>query len=171
MYLGKMAELGTEDEVYEHPTHPYTQALLSAGPVPDPTLRGKREQIVLVGDVPSPANPPKGCRFHTRCWKAQEKCKVEEPQLIDRPDGQGAHRSACHFAELRTIVETVDVAHVEPDDRFAGTDVRDPSDAEAAADVPAPVSVDEHVAQDRNLPGDATTMVQNDEGAPDRREI
>ena len=187
MYLGKMAELGTEDEVYEHPTHPYTQALLSAVPVPDPTLRGKREQIVLVGDVPSPANPPKGCRFHTRCWKAQEKCKVEEPQLIDRPDGQGAHRSACHFAELRTIVETVDVTRVEPDDRFAGTDVRDPasvaelegddvgefarSDAEAAADVPAPVSVDEHVAQDRNLPGDATTMVQNDEGAPDRREI
>ena len=88
---------------------------------------------------------------------------------------------------MRTIVETVDVTHVEPDDRFAGTDVREPasvaepqgddigefarSDAEAAADVPAPVSVDEHVAQDRNLPGDATTMVQNDEGAPDRREI
>ena len=76
MYLGRMAELGEEDEVYTRPTHPYTQALLSAVPVPDPTLRGKREQIVLVGDVPSPANPPSGCRFHTRCWKAQEICSA-----------------------------------------------------------------------------------------------
>ncbi len=104
MYLGKMAELGTEEEVYERPTHPYTQALLSAVPVPDPTLRGKRDQIVLVGDVPSPANPPTGCRFHTRCWKAQEICSVEEPALIMRPDGGGSHESACHFAELRPIV-------------------------------------------------------------------
>ncbi len=79
MYLGKMAELGTEDEIYGRPTHPYTQALLSAVPVPDPTLRGKREQIVLKGDVPSPANPPSGCRFHTRCWKAQDKCKIDDP--------------------------------------------------------------------------------------------
>ena len=80
MYLGRMAELGTEDEVYTRPTHPYTQALLSAVPVPDPTLRGKREQIVLVGDVPSPANPPSGCRFHTRCWKAQDVCSEKEPR-------------------------------------------------------------------------------------------
>ncbi|HNQ05846.1 MAG TPA: dipeptide ABC transporter ATP-binding protein [Tetrasphaera sp.] len=106
MYLGKMAELGDEDQVYERPTHPYTQALLSAVPVPDPTLRHKREQIVLVGDVPSPANPPSGCRFHTRCWKAQEVCKVEEPQLVEHPDGVSQHRSACHLAEVRTIVET-----------------------------------------------------------------
>ncbi|MBK9476582.1 MAG: dipeptide ABC transporter ATP-binding protein [Tetrasphaera sp.] len=112
MYLGRMAELGTEDEVYDHPTHPYTQALLSAVPVPDPTLRGKREQIVLVGDVPSPANPPKGCRFHTRCWKVQDICRTEEPQLIMQPDTIGAHRSACHFAEVRKIVETVDVSNV-----------------------------------------------------------
>lgn len=99
MYLGKIAELGTEDQIYEHPTHPYTQALLSAVPVPDPTMRGKRHQIVLTGDVPSPANPPSGCRFHTRCWKATERCAVEEPQLIVRDDGLGGHLSACHYAD------------------------------------------------------------------------
>ena len=131
MYLGKVAELGEEEEVYEHPTHPYTQALLSAVPVPDPTLRGKREQIVLVGDVPSPANPPSGCRFHTRCFKAQEKCSVDVPELILRPDGIGEHLSACHFAEPRAVVETVDVSAVEPDARFSTTDVADMSDAGA----------------------------------------
>ena len=131
MYLGKVAELGEEEEVYEHPTHPYTQALLSAVPVPDPTLRGKREQIVLVGDVPSPANPPSGCRFHTRCFKAQEKCSVDVPELILRPDGVGEHLSACHFAEPRAVVETVDVSAVEPDARFSTTDVADMSDAGA----------------------------------------
>ncbi len=100
MYLGKMVELGTEDEIYERTTHPYTQALMSAVPVPDPTLRGKREQIVLQGDVPSPANPPAGCRFHTRCWKMQEICKTEVPEFVDRPDGFDGHRSACHFPEV-----------------------------------------------------------------------
>jgi oligopeptide transport system ATP-binding protein len=109
MYLGKMAELGTEDQVYDSPTHPYTQALLSAVPVPDPTLRGKRTQIVLSGDVPSPANPPAGCRFHTRCWKAQDRCKSEVPELIMRPDGVSQHESACLFAEPRTIVEVTDL--------------------------------------------------------------
>ena len=123
------------------PTHPYTQALLSAVPVPDPTLRGKREQIVLQGDVPSPANPPSGCRFHTRCWKAQEICSVEEPLLVLRADGRGEHPSACHFAEPRVIVETVDVSDVEPDARFTATDLRDdglegddPSDLERMRD-------------------------------------
>ncbi|MFC7489567.1 MULTISPECIES: ABC transporter ATP-binding protein [unclassified Knoellia] len=125
MYLGRMVELGTEEEIYQRPTHPYTQALLSAVPVPDPTMRGKREQIVLTGDVPSPANPPSGCRFHTRCFKAQERCSVDDPELIDRPDGVAAHRSACLFAEPRVIVETIDVTHVEPDARFATTDVVD----------------------------------------------
>ena len=104
MYLGKMAEIGDEDQIYSRPTHPYTQALLSAVPVPDPTLRNSREQIVLTGDVPSPANPPPACRFHTRCWKAQEICTVEEPLLIARPDGESAHDSACHFAEPRVVV-------------------------------------------------------------------
>jgi oligopeptide transport system ATP-binding protein len=109
MYLGKMAELGEEDEIYARPTHPYTQALLSAVPVPDPTLRDKREQIMLYGDVPSPANPPSGCRFHTRCFKAQDKCSVDIPLLEVRPDGVRGHLSACHFAAPREIIETVDL--------------------------------------------------------------
>jgi oligopeptide transport system ATP-binding protein len=104
MYLGKIVEIGDEDQIYSRPTHPYTQALLSAVPMPDPTLRDVREQIVLTGDVPSPANPPAACRFHTRCWKAQEICSIDEPPLIERPDGEAAHLSACHFAEPRVVV-------------------------------------------------------------------
>jgi len=102
MYLGKVVELGTDLEIYDRPTHPYTQALLSAVPVPDPTLRGLRDQIVLEGDVPSPANVPSGCRFRTRCWKAQEICTTEEPPLVIRD--RSAHPSACHFAEVRDVV-------------------------------------------------------------------
>ena len=109
MYLGRMAELGNEDEIYSRTTHPYTQALMSAVPVPDPTLRGKREHIVLTGDVPSPANPPSGCRFHTRCFKAEDRCKSEVPELVLRPDGADGHASACHFASPREMIETVDV--------------------------------------------------------------
>ena len=104
MYLGKLVELGDEDQIYSRPTHPYTQALLSAVPLPDPTMRKMREQIVLTGDVPSPANPPVACRFHTRCWKAQEICSIDEPLLIERPDGESARLSACHFAEPRIIL-------------------------------------------------------------------
>ena len=106
MYLGKIVELGTDQEIYERPTHPYTRALLSAVPVPDPTSRGTREQIKLEGDVPSPANPPSGCRFHTRCWMAESICAKEEPALIDRPDLAGAHLSACHFAEDSMVSAT-----------------------------------------------------------------
>ncbi|GGM22154.1 ABC transporter ATP-binding protein [Micromonospora yangpuensis] len=102
MYLGKIVEIGTEDEIYERPTHPYTQALLSAVPVPDPTLRSNKAIIRLTGDVPSPISPPSGCRFRTRCWKAQEICAEQVPALEVR-DGSD-HPSACHFAEKREIV-------------------------------------------------------------------
>ena len=105
MYLGKVIETGNEDEIYEHTTHPYSQALLSAVPVPDPSLRGRRTQIILEGDVPSPANPPSGCRFRTRCWKAQEICAQEEPPLTVRPGSD--HPSACHFAEEKEVIGAV----------------------------------------------------------------
>jgi oligopeptide/dipeptide ABC transporter ATP-binding protein len=98
MYLGKIVEIGTRADIYTRATHPYTQALLSAAPVPDPTVRGQREIIRLEGDVPSPANPPSGCRFRTRCWKAEPLCADEEPALTNRPDAD-LHPSACHFAE------------------------------------------------------------------------
>ena len=104
MYLGKVVEQGDEEQIYTRPTHPYTQALLSAVPVPDPTLRDAREHIVLTGDVPSPANPPSGCRFHTRCWKAQAICSTDDPALEPRPDGVSAHASACHFASVLEVV-------------------------------------------------------------------
>jgi len=99
MYLGKIVEIGTEDEIYERATHPYTQALLSAVPVPDPDARADRKIIRLTGDVPSPADPPSGCRFRTRCWKAQDICATREPFAVLR--AADPHPSACHFAEVR----------------------------------------------------------------------
>jgi peptide/nickel transport system ATP-binding protein/oligopeptide transport system ATP-binding protein len=104
MYLGKIMEIGTRADIYDRPSHPYTQALLSAVPIEEPTQRGKRKRIVLEGDVPSPANPPSGCPFRTRCWKAQPICAEEVPALIDR--GQG-HPSACHFAEVLKPLDIV----------------------------------------------------------------
>jgi len=107
MYLGKIVELGDRTGVYERPMHPYTMALLSAVPVPDPDRKTKRERIRLKGDVPSPINPPSGCRFHTRCWKAQDVCKTEEPPLIELAPGRLA---ACHFPEnTPDSAETVSV--------------------------------------------------------------
>jgi len=93
MYLGKIMELAPTEELYQNPHHPYTQALLSAIPLPDPILERKREQIILHGDIPNPVNPPTGCVFNTRCWKAQEICRTSEPALVQL----GTSQVACHF--------------------------------------------------------------------------
>ncbi|HZB51028.1 MAG TPA: oligopeptide/dipeptide ABC transporter ATP-binding protein [Mycobacteriales bacterium] len=109
MYLGKIVEVAATDDLFDRPAHPYTQALLSAIPIPDPQRERRRRRILLTGDVPSPANPPSGCRFRTRCPKfaneltddQREKCINEDPPLIDRGNG---HPSACHYAEVLTLL-------------------------------------------------------------------
>ena len=101
MYLGQLVEVADRDSLYEHPKHPYTVALLSAVPIPDPQKERQRQRIILKGDVPSPANPPPACRFHTRCWKAQEICRTEAPPLEQKAPG---HWAACHFPETREVL-------------------------------------------------------------------
>ncbi len=119
MYLGKLVEVGPPDLLYAGPGHPYTRALLSAVPIPDPKTERKRKRVILTGDVPSPVNPPPGCRFHTRCWLYErlgrpEVCRTEEPPLrVIQPD----HQAACHFAEdsLRSDVGVAHIAEPEPE--------------------------------------------------------
>jgi oligopeptide/dipeptide ABC transporter ATP-binding protein len=105
MYLGRVVEIGPGAKLYDYPRHPYTGALLSSVPVPDPLLRGE-ERLLLSGDVPSPANPPRACRFHTRCPKAQERCSVDDPPLEDKGTGTSA---ACHFPLTREEVAQIGV--------------------------------------------------------------
>lgn len=102
MYLGKIMESGTRDQIYEVPQHPYTQALLSAVPTANRDAERRRERIILEGDIPSPAEPPSGCNFRTRCFKAEEICAQVEPPLEDMGDGQMV---ACHFPEVRSVLK------------------------------------------------------------------
>ena len=104
MYLGQIVETGTRDQVYHHPRHPYTKALLSAVPVPDPERRADKQRILLDGDVPSPQDPPSGCRFRTRCWKATEQCASEAPPLVAEDDD--GHQFACFHPEPVAVAVT-----------------------------------------------------------------
>jgi oligopeptide/dipeptide ABC transporter ATP-binding protein len=109
MYLGKIVELADSDQLYSHPRMPYTGALMSAVPVADPALAATKKRQLLAGDVPSPTNPPPACRFHTRCWKAQELCRTEEPLLEPK---EGGNIAACHFPLTDAeIAERVPSAH------------------------------------------------------------
>jgi oligopeptide/dipeptide ABC transporter ATP-binding protein len=110
MYLGKIAELADKDDLYAEPKHPYTGALLSAVPIADPNIAKQKRRIILEGDVPSPIDPPSGCRFHPRCYKMQELCSVEEPELREMG---GTHVAACHFPLETRIIEAP--ADTEPE--------------------------------------------------------
>jgi peptide/nickel transport system ATP-binding protein len=144
MYLGKIMEIADRDEIYEHPRHPYTHALLSAVPIPDPGQEQKRERILLQGDLPSPINPPTGCVFHTRCWKRQEQCTVEVPPLRElRPE----HWVACHFPEEKIHH---DLTIVGPDPGFQSPDVQPdnpPHPLEVVSEV-APMGTADTIAGD-----------------------
>jgi oligopeptide/dipeptide ABC transporter ATP-binding protein len=110
MYLGKIIEDAPSKELYNHSRHPYSRALLSAVPIPDPRTAQTRERIILVGDVPSPIDPPRGCRFHPRCPKAAQECIDTEPLLVAHPDDSPLHETACHFP----VADDEDLAAARP---------------------------------------------------------
>src|SRR5512142_770782 len=130
MYLGKLVELSPAEELYERPIMPYTEALLSAVPIPDPDLARKRERIVLEGDVPSPINPPSGCRFHPRCRYATQVCKEIEPPLTDYGNG---HLAACHHP-LNVDAATLASASVARETPRAASEEALPQDSSGASD-------------------------------------
>ncbi|MER5896434.1 oligopeptide/dipeptide ABC transporter ATP-binding protein [Streptomyces sp. NPDC001876] len=134
MYLGSLVEEAPSDALYAGPKHPYTRALMSAVPVPDPEVEDRRERILLQGDLPSPANPPAGCRFHTRCPWVQDKCALERPVLTDLGDG---HKVACHFAaEIED--GTIGLTRATGIEAVVGTPTEEPvADKTPAVKVPA----------------------------------
>ncbi|MDT3724612.1 dipeptide ABC transporter ATP-binding protein [Streptomyces sp. DSM 41972] len=177
MYLGSLVEEAPSDALYAEPKHPYTKALMSAVPVPDPEVEDKRERILLTGDLPSPANPPSGCRFHTRCpWARAERCSTERPQLRDVG---GGHRVACHFAEE---IESGKLALTRPtgidavkESEDVVVDERTGEEAEVPAALltadsttkPDPVAVKAKVPSAAETPGDRTAdAVAQDSDAP-----
>lgn len=134
MYLGALVEEADADSLYATPLHPYTRALMSAVPVPDPVVEDQREQILLQGDLPSPSNPPSGCRFHTRCpWRQETRCDTERPELrtVQIEGVPGSHRVACHFAEQ---IQAGEITPHEVTPEAAATD--------SGSDVDIPTSVD-----------------------------
>jgi oligopeptide/dipeptide ABC transporter ATP-binding protein len=141
MYLGKLVEIGPPSAIYESPAHPYTRALLSAVPIPDPKAERRRKRVILTGDVPSPANPPSGCRFHTRCWLYErlgrpENCREVEPEL--RIVGSD-HRAACHYAE-EALKSDVGVARVGEEDEVTRFVPPAPPSRPAVASASAPAA-------------------------------
>jgi oligopeptide transport system ATP-binding protein len=146
MYLGKIVELAPPESLYLSPAHPYTRALLSAVPVPDPIMERRRKRVILRGDVPSPVNPPSGCRFHTRCWLYErlgkpENCRTDDPPLRVL---QGDHRAACHYAE-EALKTDVGIAHVmdRPIKRGTPTQALEFAKQPEAAHLMAPITAGE----------------------------